>query len=224
MTTDKPSIDEQELEKKVAEDPSSKNYNNPQSRKNLKQYQEENKTEPVIPEVFDDDDASDEIQAQEIVVGRKLSTDLIKRLMPQRGVLTAAEKKRFTGIVVTYLADFKNEEPTAADIDDIFEIAKSDIMETRLLQASKNDPQALVSISQSMEKLNKRKQQAKENLSSRRVDRKDSRSSLDVNIVDLVVQFDQTQKNAQRKRVEALMAVEDVTSQRLRQILEDDGY
>lgn len=220
-----PKIDEQELEKKATEDPSTKNYNNPNSRKNLKQYQDKKKSQPVVPEVVDDsDDTSDDVQAQEIVVGRKLSADLVKRLMPQRGVLTAAEKKRFTGIVITYLADFKNEEPTAADIDDIFEIAKSDIMETRLLQASKNDPQALVSISQSMEKLNKRKQQAKENLSSRRVDRKDSRAFSDVNIVDLVVQFDQTQKSEQRRKVDALMVEEDETSKKLHQVLQDDGY
>lgn len=219
----KTKIDEKELEKEAAKDPKSKRWNNPNSRKNLKQYQKGQKEEPVVPEVVSDD-ADDDAQAQAIVVGRKISPDLVKKLMPQRGVLTAAEKKRFNGIVITYLADFKNEEPTAADIDDIFEIAKSDIMETRLLQASKSDPQALVSISQSMEKFNKRKQQAKENLSSRRVDRKGTRASADVNIIDLVVQFDSVQKNQQRDRIDALMAEEDETSQKLRKVLEEDGY
>lgn len=223
--TKTPKVDVEELEKKAKEDPKSANYNNPNSRKNLKQYQGKKKYEPVIPEIIQEGDEKEEdLQAQEIVVGRKLSADLVKRLMPQRGVLTAAEKKRFTGIVVQYLADFKNEEPTAADIDDIFEIAKSDIMETRLLQASKNDPQALISVSQSLEKIYKRKQQAKENLSSRRVDRKDSRASQDVNIVDLVVRFDQETKDAQRKRVQELMSEVDETSEKLKQVLEDDGY
>lgn len=222
--TKTPEIDVEELEKKAKKDPKSANYNNPNSRKNLKQYQDK-KDEPVVPEIIQDgDDKEDDLQAQEIVVGRKLSPDLVKRLMPQRGVLTAAEKKRFTGMVVQYLADFKNEEPTAADIDDIFEIAKSDIMETRLLQASKNDPQALISVSQSLEKIYKRKQQAKENLSSRRVDRKDSRASQDVNIVDLVVRFDQETRDAQRKRVQELMSEVDETSEKLKQVLEDDGY
>lgn len=222
--TKTPKVDAKDLEKKVKKDPKSANYNNPNSRRNLKQYQEK-KDAPVVPEIIQDgDEKEEELQAQEIVVGRKLSTDLVKRLMPQRGVLTAAEKKRFTGIVVQYLADFKNEEPTAADIDDIFEIAKSDIMETRLLQASKSDPQALISVSQSLEKIYKRKQQAKENLSSRRVDRKDSRASQDVNIVDLVVRFERETRDAQRKRVQELMAEVDETSEKLKQVLEDDGY
>lgn len=221
-------LNPQELEEKAKKDPKSKKWNNKNSRSNLKQYNKNSQEEEiVIPELMaseEEDDASDDLQAQEIIVGRKISADLVKKLMPQRGVLTAAEKKRFTGIVVTYLADFKNEEPTAADIDDIFEIAKSDIMETRLLQASKDDPQALVSISQSMEKLNKRKQQAKENLSSRRVDRKDSRSSMDINIVDLVVRFDQFTKNEQARKIEALMQEEDETFLKLKKVLDDDGY
>ncbi|MBD3260354.1 MAG: hypothetical protein GF334_01530 [Candidatus Altiarchaeales archaeon] len=219
----KTEINEKDLDNKAEKDPKSKRWNNANSRKNLKQYQKDKKEEPVVPEVVSEDE-EDNTQAQALVVGRKISPDLVKKLMPQRGVLTAAEKKRFNGIVITYLADFKNEEPTAADVDDIFEIAKSDIMETRLLQASKSDPQALVSISQAIEKLNKRKQQAKENLSSRRVDRKGTRASADVNIIDLVVQFDSLRKNEQRDKIDALMAEEDETSQKLRKVLEDDGY
>lgn len=220
----KPKIDAEQLKEEAKKDPKSKRWNNPNSRKNLKQYQKDQKpVESLIPEVMDSD-ADDEAQAQEITVGRKLSPELVKRLMPQRGVLTPAEKKRFVGIVVQYLADFKNEEPTAADIDDIFEIAKSDIMETRLLQASKSDPQALISVSQSLEKIYKRKQQAKENLSSRRVDRKDSRNSADVNIVDLIVRYDQMKKDEQRQKIADLLSEEEETSQNLRKVLDDDGY
>jgi len=216
--TDKPKVNEKELNDAAAKDPASKRHNNANSRKNLKQYQV-----PVVPEILDSD-GEDDAQAHEITVGRKLSPDLIKKLMPQRGVFTAAEKKRFTGIVVQYLADFKNEEPTAADVDDIFEIAKSDVMEMRLLQATKNDPQAHIAVSQSLEKIYKRKQSAKENLSSRRVDRKDSRSDLDVTIVDLVVIHDRTEKSAQQARIDALLSEVDETSEQLKKVLEDDGY
>jgi hypothetical protein len=214
----KPEVDSTDLEKKVEDDPGSKRYNNENSRKNLKQYQE-----PVVPEVLGED-GEDDAQAQEITVGRKLSPELIKKLMPQRGVFTAAEKKRFIGIVVQFLADFKNEEPTAADVDDIFEIAKSDVMEMRLLQATKNDPQGHIAVSQSLEKIYKRKQSAKENLSSRRVDRKDSRSDLDVTIVDLIVIHDRAEKSVQQEKIAALLAEVDETSEQLKQVLVDDGY
>jgi len=216
--TDKPKINEKELNEAAAKDPASKRHNNANSRKNLKQYQE-----PVVPEILDAE-GEDDAQAHEITVGRKLSPELIKKLMPQRGVFTAAEKKRFTGIVVQFLADFKNEEPTAADVDDIFEIAKSDVMEMRLLQATKNDPQGHIAVSQSLEKIYKRKQSAKENLSSRRVDRKDSRSDLDVTIVDLVVIHDRTEKSIQQARIDALLSEVDETSEQLKKVLEDDGY
>ena len=216
--TDKPKVNEKELNDAAAKDPASKRHNNANSRKNLKQYQE-----LVVPEILDED-MEDDAQAQEITVGRKLSPELIKKLMPQRGVFTAAEKKRFTGIVVQFLADFKNEEPTANDVDDIFEIAKSDVMEMRLLQATKNDPQGHIAVSQSLEKIYKRKQSAKENLANRRVDRKDSRSDLDVTIVDLVVIHDRTEKSIQKARIDALLAEVDETSEKLKKVLEDDGY
>jgi hypothetical protein len=216
----KPEIDTDDLEVKAKEDPKSKRHNNVNSRKNLKQYQEP----PVVPEVLDAESAEEEVQAQEITVGRKLSPELIKKLMPQRGVFTGAEKKRFTGIVVQYLSDFKNEEPTAADIDDIFEIAKSDVMEMRLLQATKNDPQGHIAVSQSLEKIWKRKQISKENLASRRIDRKDSRSDLDVTIVDLVVIHDRITARDQQAKVERLLAEVDETSEQLKKVLDDDGY
>ncbi len=216
--TKKPEINEKELNDAAAKDPASKRHNNANSRKNLKQYQE-----PVVPEIFGSD-KEDDAQAQEITAGRKLSPELIKKLIPQRGVFTPAEKKRFTGIVVQYLADFKNEEPTAADVDDIFEIAKSDVMEMRLLQATKNDPQAHIAVSQSLEKIYKRKQSAKENLASRRVDRKDSRSDLDVTIVDLIVIHDRAEKSVQQAKIDALLAEVDETSEQLKKVLEDDGY
>jgi hypothetical protein len=214
----KPEIDSEELDKKAQEDPGSKGYNNPNSRKNLRQYRE-----PVVPEVLDSD-GEDDAQAQEITAGRKLSPAMIKKLIPQRGVFTPAEKKRFTGIVVQYLTDFKNEEPTAADVDDIFEIAKSDILEMRLLQSTKSDPQGHIAVAQSLEKIYKRKQTAKENLSNRRVDRKDSRASSDVNIVDLIVQHDRLLKSQQQEKVQALLAEEEETAAQLNKVLDDDGY
>lgn len=220
----KADIDPAELERLAEEDPKSKKWNNPNSRKNLRQYKKK-EPELVTPEIIDDDDDVDgDVQAQEIVRGRKLSPDLVKKLIPKRGVFTPTEKKRFTGIVVQYLSDFKNEEPTAADVDDIFEIAKNDILEMRLLQASKDDPQALVSVTQHLERLYKRKQTSKENLAARRSDRKDSRMGQDISIVDLVVGYDHQQKRNYEERVDALLAEEKDTAKDLEQVLEKDGY
>lgn len=216
---DTPTIDVEELEKKVKKNPQSKKWNNPNSRKNLLQYQKS-----IVPEVVGNDSEDEEADVSAIVIGRKLNPELVRKLMPQRGVLTGAEKKRYVGIVQQYLGDFKHEEPTAADIDDIFEIAESDIMKARLLQASKDSPEALVNVNQALERIYKRKQTAKENLSARRSDRKDARTSQDINIVDLAVRYDLEQKKRDEERVAALLAEEEEADSQLKEVLEKDGY
>lgn len=211
-------IDEASLKEAAKKDPKSKGYNNKNSRKNLKQYQK-----PIIPELLEAEDAEEEnAQVDALIVGRKISAELVKRLMPQRGVLTVAERKRYMGVVEQYLADFKSEDPTAADIDDIFEIAESDIMKTRLLRASRDNPETLVQVQAALEKMYKRKQTAKENLSNRRVDRKDTRSSQDINIVDLIVSYDSTLQHAEEERISELLAQEESTRSRLLDVLKKD--
>jgi len=219
-----PKVDEKELEAKAKANPKSKNYNNPNSRKNLRQYQKK-EDQFVIPEIVDDDYGDDgTIQAQEIVRGRKLSHELVKKLIPERGVFTAEEKRRFTGIVVQYLSDFKNEEPTASDADDIFEIAKSDILEMRILKITKNDPAAMIASNQAMEKIYKRKQTAKESLSARRVDRKDDRNAREITIVDLVVNYDNKQKQLEKERVARLLRETKETQGKLNKVIKEDNF
>lgn len=205
MDTKTPEVDEQGLLKKAEEDPKSKRWNNPNSRKNLKQYKEP----PVDPEIVEDDQEEEEIssfsQAEEITRGRKIDPHLVKKLIPKRTVLTAAEKSVYNGVVITFLSDFKNEEPTASDIDDLMEIALCQVMENRLLEFSKHQPGSLIASSQSLERFGKRKQKAKENLAHRRVDRKDARTSQDVNIVDLVARFDNQRQEVEKQRVEKLL-------------------
>ena len=149
---------------------------------------------------------------------------MVKKLIPDRGVFTAEEKRRFTGIVVQYLTDFKNEEPTAADADDIFEIAKSDILEMRILKATKNDPAAMMHSNRALEKIYKRKQTAKENLAARRTDRKDDRHAREITIVDLVVNYDNEQKQLEKVRVEKLLHQNKETRDKLEKVVKEDNF
>jgi len=221
--TKKPEIDEDKLRKLAEEDPASAQWNNSNSRKNLRQYNDS----PLVPELVLSTEADEiEIQKQVDVItrGRKLNPDLVKKLIPKRNVLTPTEKERYSGIVTTFLSDFRSEDPTASDVDDILEIAKCDIMETRLLEASKNDPATLVAVSQAMDRIYKRKQSAKENLANRRTDRKDARSSQDVTIVDLVVAFDKHTAELERDRVEKLLKQQEETGAALREIIEKEEF
>lgn len=219
-----PEVDPTKLEELAKEDPKSKAWNNPNSRKNLKQYREE----AIVPEIVsvegEEEDPEADLQAEEITRGHKISPSLVKRLIPKRGVLTATEKKRYNGIITVFLSDFKNEEPNATDIDDIMEIALCDVVEMRLLDASKNDPGALVSVSQSLERFHKRKQAAKSNLANRRTDRKDSRMSQDINIVDLVVRLDNEERRKYQARIDELRQEEEHAAAKLKDVLDKDGY
>lgn len=220
-----PEVDEKELEEKAKANPGSKRWNNPNSRKNLKQYQS-NEKPAIVPEIDDpdQDDAVAQEQAEEITIGRKLSPNLVKRLLPKRTVLTSAERKRFNGIMTTFLSDFKNEEPTASDVDDIMEIAICDTMEHRLLEAAKHGPGEVVAVSQAMERLNKRKQKAKENLANRRSDRRDARYSQDVSFVDIAARYDNQRREVEKERVAALLAEEKKTDKNLLDIVKEESF
>jgi len=218
-----PKIDEEKLQKQAEKDPSSAQWNNPNSRRNLKQYSDN----LVIPEiVLSEETDEEEVQKQvdDIIRGRKLDPGLVKKLIPKRNVLTPTEKERYTGIVTTFLSDFKSEDPTASDVDDILEIAKCDIMETRLLEASKNDPATLVAVSQAMDRIYKRKQSAKENLANRRTDRKDARASQDITIVDLVVAFEKHNAQMEQERVDKLLKQQEEIGRDLREIIEKEEF
>ena len=219
----RPEINSNELEEGLKANPKSKGWNNPNSRKNLRQYKKK-EDEFVIPEIVNPDGDDGSTQAAEIVRGRKLSPEMVKKLIPERGVFTAEEKRRFTGIVIQYLSDFKNEEPTASDADDIFEIAKSDILEMRILKATKNDPAAMIASNQALEKIYKRKQTAKENLSARRSDRKDDRHAREISIIDLVVHYDNQQRQGEKERIEKLLEQNQGTTEKLEKVIKEDTF
>jgi len=208
----------------IKEPPEEKKKNvNPISIKNLVQFR--GQEAPLLPDPQPPEEENEVADmASSIVRGKKLNKELVIRLIPDKGVFNSAEKKRFVGIVNQYLADFKDEEPTASDVDDIFEIAKSDILEMRVLAATKNDPAALLTVSQFLEKNNKRKQAAKENLGSRRSDRRDPRAGQGLSIADLVASYDNNQKLKDENRIRALMEEEEEVTKRLDEELKKDGY
>ena len=228
MVKEKPNINVEELEELVEKNPKSKKWNNENSRKNLRQYREAPKEGDLVePEVLDPDEEEAEAnqQAEEITRGIKLSPKIVKSLIPKRGVLTPREKERYNRLVVTLLADFKNEEPTSSDVADILEVALCDTMEQRLMEASRGDPGVIVATSQAMERWYKRKQQARENLATRRVDRnKDARNSQDISIVDLAVRYDAEQRRKDKERLEDLLKKEAKVAKQLKDMIEKEVF
>jgi hypothetical protein len=94
----------------------------------------------------------------------------------------------------------------------------------RILKVTKNDPAAMIASNQALEKIYKRKQTAKENLASRRVDRKDDRHAREITIVDLVVNYDNEQKQLEKQRVERLLEQNKETDEKLKKVIREDNF
>jgi hypothetical protein len=82
----------------------------------------------------------------------------------------------------------------------------------------------MIHSTQAQEKIYKRKQTAKENLASRRIDRKGDRSSRDVSIVDLVVNYDNERKQVEKRRIERLLQENKETEEKLLGVIKEDNF
>jgi hypothetical protein len=131
-------------------------------------------------------------------VGRPKSPPKIKEMLTEiLPVLEIFEKEEvvtYKQLVEVYMADFDKDDLTSSDMDDIMDLAKSRILEFRLLKIAKEKPEAVLDISAALEKLRKENQKIKESLSSRRKDRHNPNEYKGFSIVDLAVAFDDQKK------------------------------
>lgn len=184
--------------------------NNPNSRKNLAQYNKrarEAKEKAIenlqIKEVEEDINPQDIFGAgvEEVVIKK------IDAIIRPRSVFKGRiEQDVFWTTAKLFLEDFKTSELSNSDLDDIANLAKNRVMEHRLNSAvaKQNDPKILIDIQSTVDKINKNTDKLKENLSSRRVDRIDSKNKPALSIVDLVAHLDHQGKLDFQKRIDEL--------------------
>jgi hypothetical protein len=131
-------------------------------------------------------------------VGRPKSPPKIKEvlteILPVLEIFEKEEVVTYKQLVEVYMADFDKDDLTSSDMDDIMDLAKSRILEFRLLKIAKEKPEAVLDISAALEKLRKENQKIKESLSSRRKDRYNPNEYKGFSIVDLAVAFDDQKK------------------------------
>lgn len=209
---------EEELAKEKHKSPKARS--NPNSRKNLIQYQKD-KSKEVKEKV---------IKSQKRRVRREKINpfdyiDLpdgydkkkISAFLPDKRVLkNAEEEKSFYIILNSYFHDFDLTELTSSDIEDIISLAVNRIIENRLLEVSSKDPAFLMDISSTVEKFRRHSEKVKAGLASRRSDRIDPRDKQSFSIADLVIMYDEKKKREFRDRIEALDGELSDYSERLR--------
>jgi hypothetical protein len=120
--------------------------------------------------------------------------EMLSSILPVLEIFDEEEIVTYKKLVEVYTADFDGDDLTSSDMDDILDLAKSRILEFRLLKIAKEKPIAILDISAALEKLRKENQKIKESLSSRRKDRYNPNEYKGFSIVDLAVAFDDQKK------------------------------
>jgi len=119
---------------------------------------------------------------------------MLQEILPLDDIFTTDEIELYNKLVSVYLEDFDSEDLTSSDMDDILDLAKNRVLEFRLLKESKTSTDKQLDVAAAVEKLGKKNEKIKENLSSRRKDRINPNEFKGFSIIDLAVAFDNDKK------------------------------
>lgn len=178
--------------------------NNPNSRKNLAQYNQRSKeAKKKALENLTVTEVEEDIDPKVIFGDMDLTT--IEKIMPARNVLVNREEQEiYYNVIKLFLQDFDIKELSFGDIDDIVTLAVNRVLEYRLLKVSAQSPKLVLEAAPTLEKLRKHSDNIKKNLASRRVDRIDLKTKPAMSIVDLAAHLDEQDRLDFNQRVEDL--------------------
>ncbi len=195
----------EELAQEKSDNPKARN--NPNSRKNLAQYNKRSKKAKekalenlkVIEKEEDVDPRG--IFGEEV---EQKTIDLFESIIRPREIFkNRTEQEIYWNTVKLFLEDFDIKELAFSDIDDIANLAKFRVLEHRILKVAHGEKMVLEAMP-AIEKLRKDTDKIKGNLASRRVDRIDTKNKPALSIVDLAAHLDQQNKLDFAKRLEEL--------------------
>jgi len=126
---------------------------------------------------------------------------MLQEILPVDDIFEKDEVVLYNKLVAVYIDDFDAEDLTSSDMDDILDLAKNRVLEFRLLKASKSNTDKQLDVAATIEKLGKKNEKIKENLSSRRRDRINPNEFKGFSIVDLAVAHDNERKVALTEKV-----------------------
>lgn len=196
---------EEELKKEELKSPMARN--NPNSRKNLVQYNKNKSKELkekvlsgiVVTEKEEDIDPT-------TILDASVDLELIKKLLPVNEVMISRrEQEQFWNTINVLLKDFDPDELTSSDIDDIVKMALNSVLETRLLVVSKGSAKMILEGGNTMEKFRKHSEKIKESLAARRRDRVDPKNKVSFSIVDLAVAVDEEKKAEYQQKIDKML-------------------
>lgn len=193
----------EELEQEEAGHPKARN--NPNSRKNLAQYNKRSKEakQKAIEnlKIVEKEEDIDPVT----IFGEDFDISIIDSIMPARKVLKdRGEQEIFYNVIKLFIKDFDMKELSFSDLDDIVTLAINKILEQRLLKAATSGEKLVLEAAPTLEKLRKHSDKIKTNLASRRVDRIDLKTKPALSIVELAAHLDEQKKLDFQKRMSDL--------------------
>lgn len=196
----------EDLEKEEHKSPKARS--NPNSRKNLVQYNKKTtkQTKKKVVEGLEFKEKREEVDPFEII---ELPEDydrkkIVAFLPPRASLRNSQEERSFYTALNAFLNDFDIYELSSSDMEDIVNLAMNRILESRLLAITTDDVDALLDVSQTMERFRKNSDKLKGNLASRRSDRIDPKNKQNFSIVDIVYGYDDKKKQEYLERVAAM--------------------
>ena len=130
--------------------------------------------------------------------------EVLRDILPLSEMFSDEELVIYNKLISFYLSDFDENDLSSSDVDDILDLVKNRILETRLLKASKDNPIAAADIGGAIEKLGKKNEKLKESLSARRKDRINPNEFKGFSIVDLAAAWTTERKRDLQEKSEKL--------------------
>jgi len=200
---------EEELEKTPTKSPMARN--NVNSRKNLTQYRKDvpkETKEKIVKNLSYKSKRSD--KDLKAFFDGSINDDLLVILQPMRVALVDEDEEEvFFGTIKLFVKDFPKGDLSSSDIDDISSLSLNRILELRLLKESKANPKRILDISSAIERFRKNSEKIKMALSSRRMDRVDTKNKGGFSIVDIAAEFDNIKRRELEEKVKIMNAEEE---------------
>lgn len=174
---------------------SSKARSNPNSRKNLIQYNKKTKDQKKkMVNNLQYVEKEEDIVPRDIL-GKYADIRAIGQMMPALDVLAnRSEQEFYYNYIRLILEDFDAEELTSSDIDDVITLALNKVIECRLLKVGAKNTIKILEAAPTIEKFRKVSEKIKSGLASRRVDRIDVKNKPAFSIVNLASHLDEQDK------------------------------
>jgi hypothetical protein len=186
----------------------SKKNMSPKSLQNLVQYNKNRSLEGKKKSLENVrvNKSKDEIDKPDVVSPR--GGDIVTKLMPVGEILDKDEIQVYENYLNSFLSDFKIEELSQSDIDDVIQLSVNKVLEFRLLKKCKGNSKGELDVIQAIERIRKYNDKIKENLAARRRDRIVPKNMDNVSIVDIAAAFDKEKKREAEIREAELLEEE----------------